>query len=67
VLATPCTWLAAFTPPSEWPVPDTRSWLEKSLSPAFDLLESRDEPFLIRETARKFQWTLSLLTLWQRR
>jgi putative 4-mercaptohistidine N1-methyltranferase len=67
VLATPCTWLATFTPPSDWPVPDTRTWLERSLSPAFDLLQSRDEPFLIRETARKFQWSLYLLTLWRRR
>jgi hypothetical protein len=26
-----------------------------------------DEPFLIRETARKFQWTRSMLTVWRRR
>jgi hypothetical protein len=25
-----------------------------------------DEPFLIRETARKFQWTVSMVTKWKR-
>ncbi|MBM3863571.1 MAG: methyltransferase domain-containing protein [Verrucomicrobia bacterium] len=67
VLATPCTWLAGFTPPSEWPVPDTRTWLTQSLSASFELLDTREEPFLIRETARKFQWSLSWVTHWRRR
>lgn len=66
VLATPCTWLEEFTPPSNWPAAGTLEWLESTLSPAFSLLRQADEPFLIRETARKFQWTTSLVTVWRR-
>ncbi len=66
VLATPCTWLEEFTPPSNWPAAGTLEWLESTLSPGFSLLRQADEPFLIRETARKFQWTTSLVTVWRR-
>lgn len=66
VLATPCTWLGEFTPPANWPEGSTLGWLEKSLGHGFKLLRSADEPFLIRETARKFQWTSSLLSVWRR-
>jgi putative 4-mercaptohistidine N1-methyltranferase len=65
VLATPCTWLGEFTPPANWPEGSTLGWLEKSLAGHFELLHSADEPFLIRETARKFQWTSSLLSVWR--
>ena len=67
VLTTPCTWLEEFTPASEWPPGTTREWLVDSLAPCFELLEEHDEPFLIRETARKFQWTVALLTKWRRK
>lgn len=67
VLATPCTWLEAFTPPKNWPQADTFSWLKMHLSEAFELQHECDEPFLIRETARKFQWTRSMLTVWIRK
>jgi len=66
VLATPCTWLDEFTPPDHQPAGDTFEWLKNQLSPAFKLKKRTDEPFLIRETARKFQWTVSLVTLWER-
>jgi len=66
VLATPCTWLEEFTPAENWPVGGTFEWLQQSLSPAFSLQRRAEEPFLIRETARKFQWTASLVTLWRR-
>lgn len=67
VLATPCTWLEEFTPRDHWPESDTKTWLIAHLSHHFDLLKSTDEPFLIRETARKFQWTRSLVTVWRRK
>lgn len=67
VLATPCTWLEAFTPPRNWPEGSTLDWLKSNLSGNFDLITECDEPFLIRETARKFQWTRSMLTVWKRR
>lgn len=66
VLATPCTWLEEFTPSGNWPDIGTLEWLQQSLSPAFSLVKQSDEPFLIRETARKFQWTTSLVTVWRR-
>ncbi len=66
VLATPCTWLEEFTPAENWPSGATFDWLQSMLTRSFTLLRQADEPFLIRETARKFQWTTSLVTVWQR-
>lgn len=66
VLATPCTWLEEFTPMENWPVGGTFEWLKSRLSSDFELVRQTDEPFLIRETARKFQWTTSLVTVWRR-
>lgn len=66
ILATPCTWLEEFTPPDAWPQGDTFSWLHAALTPHFTLVHRCHEPFLIRETARKFQWSQSMVTCWQR-
>jgi putative 4-mercaptohistidine N1-methyltranferase len=67
VLATPCTWLEEFTPRANWPLGGTFEWLKSRLAPDFELLAQADEPFLIRETARKFQWTASWVTVWRRK
>jgi putative 4-mercaptohistidine N1-methyltranferase len=67
VLATPCTWLEDFTPAENWPPGTTFDWLVEALAPAFELIRAADEPFLIRETARKFQWSQSMVTVWKRR
>ncbi len=67
VLATPCTWLEDFTPIGNWPEEGTFEWLEKWLVPDFELVRRGEEPFLIRETARKFQWTRSMVTVWRRK
>jgi putative 4-mercaptohistidine N1-methyltranferase len=67
ILATPCTWLESFTPRENWPKADTLGWLKDSLLENFELLSEFDEPFLIRETARKFQWTRSMVTVWSKR
>lgn len=67
VLATPCTWLEEFTPPDRWPPGSTFDWITARLSCRFELLHTSEEPFLIRETARKFQWTVSLASVWRRR
>lgn len=66
VLATPCTWLEEFTPQNNWPVGGTYQWLLENLAPEFKVVTKQEEPFLIRETARKFQWTRSLVTVWRR-
>ena len=67
ILTTPCTWLEEFTPPGEWPRGSTFDWLRESLAPSFTLTARRDLPFLIREHARKFQYSIALGTVWQRR
>ena len=66
VLATPCTWLEEFTQKENWPEGHTLDWLKEELANDFELIEVADEPFLIRETARKFQWTVSMVTKWKR-
>ncbi|MEP4077565.1 methyltransferase domain-containing protein [Haloferula sp.] len=67
IIATPCTWLGEFTPPENWPEGATIDWLKHHLDSSFELSFTIDEPFLIRETARKFQWTSSQLSKWKRR
>jgi putative 4-mercaptohistidine N1-methyltranferase len=67
ILTTPCTWLEEFTPPDRWPGGRTFDWLESILSPHFELVRQHDLPFLIREHARKFQWSVALGTRWKRR
>lgn len=69
LLATPCTWLEEFTPPNLWPDQPggTFAWLEKILTPRFRLEKKTDLPFLIREHARKFQWSVALGTVWRRK
>ena len=66
VLATPATWLEEFTPHHNWPDRPTGDWLFLHLSPHFELLSSTEETFVIRETARKYQWSSSLVTVWRR-
>lgn len=67
LLTTPCTWLADFTPPENWPAGATRNWLKEKLSAHFTLDEERDLPFVIREHARKFQWTVAWGSRWIRK
>ena len=66
VLTTPCTWLGEFTAPEKWPDGPTLEWLQRSLTPAFTIERSLDMPFLIRETSRKFQWTVAEASVWKR-
>ncbi len=67
ILTTPCTWLEAFTPPASWPPGSTFEWLCTALEPHFTLTAQEDLPFLIREHARKFQWSVAMGTLWTRK
>jgi putative 4-mercaptohistidine N1-methyltranferase len=66
LLTTPCTWLEEFTPPQNWPQGGTFDWLKESLAGSFELAEHVDIPFLIREHARKFQWSVALGSRWIR-
>jgi hypothetical protein len=41
--------------------------LRKVLEVDFDLVYSEDFPFVIKETARKHQWTAAHATVWRRK
>lgn len=74
VLTTPCTWMEEFTPKKKWlggylrngkPV-STLQGIQEILSGSFDLEYQGEEPFLIREHARKFQWSVAQTSVWRR-
>lgn len=75
MLTSPYTWLAEHTPREKWLggyKKDGESWrtldaLKALLGAHFEMAgEPRDVPFVIRETRRKFQHTLSQATFWRR-
>ena len=66
LLTTPCTWMEEFTPSAHWPKGSTFDWLQDKLGESFTLEHRVDLPFLIREHARKFQWSVALGTRWVR-
>ncbi len=76
VLLSPYTWLAEFTPRDKWlggrkvdgENVTTLAALRAALAGAFEPEgEPVDVPFVIRETRRKHQHTVSQLTAWRRR
>ncbi len=75
VLFSPYTWLAEFTPPEQWlggrkvdgENVTTLDGLHAELAPHFEPVgEPRDVEFVIRETARKFQHSVSQMTVWRK-
>ncbi|TEU30342.1 5-histidylcysteine sulfoxide synthase [Alkanindiges illinoisensis] len=75
MLASPYTWLSEHTPRKDWiggfkkdgETFTTSDGLQALLSKHFCLIQEPQEiPFVIRETKRKFQHTLSEVTFWQR-
>ncbi len=75
LLSSPFTWMEEYTPRSNWlggyeqkeQAVHTWDTLQQALEPAFELAESKDIPFLIREHARKFQWSVARAGRWIRR
>ena len=71
LLTTPFTWLEEFTPRDQWiggrDDLESADELTRLLEPHFELKLSKDLPFLIREHARKFQWSVAWGTRWVRR
>lgn len=70
VFTTPCSWMEQYTPREKWLCGGDFSTLEglhRRLDGDFLLERTLDLPFLIREHARKFQWTVALLSTWKRR
>lgn len=76
VLTSPYTWLEEFTPPANWlggTIKDGKPYktlqgLKDTLKPHFKPIASpKDIPFVLKETSRKFQHTLSQMTFWEKR
>lgn len=75
ILVSPYSWSRDFTPFPKWLggyEQDGRRYetfvtLRKFLEPDFDLIRTRDLPFLIREHARKYQWSVSHGSVWMRK
>jgi putative 4-mercaptohistidine N1-methyltranferase len=68
-ITTPFTWLEGYTPPANWlgdGAEDSFAGLRRALEPAFRLDDRWDMPFLIREHARKFQYSIAQASRWIR-
>ncbi len=65
--------LSEFTPPEKW-LGATQSWseistlqgIQEQLGNEFQLVSSKDLPFLIREHVRKYQWSVAQASLWKK-
>ena len=75
VLLSPYTWLEDYTPKQNWLggyIKDnkevtTLETLKENLSSNFELVDTLDVPFVIKETARKYQHTISQMSIWKRK
>jgi len=76
VLTSPYTWLEEYTQKKFWIggyvdengcEVSTLEGLTKLLEANFELVATEDVPFVIRETARKFQHTISQMSVWKRK
>ena len=74
VLLSPYTWLEDYTPKENWlggymkdnkEVYTLDTLKEKLLD--FELLETIDVPFVIKETSRKYQHTISQMSIWKKK
>ncbi len=74
IITSPYTWLTEFTPKEEWlggykrdgENVTTLMGLKEELSDRFELIDSQIEiPFVIRETKRKFQHSISEMSVWK--
>ena len=75
IVSSPFTWLEDYTPVEHWLGGYERGGravrsfdtLSAVLAPDFEFVRSTDLPMLIREHARKFQWSVSQAGIWRRR
>jgi len=75
IITSPYTWLTEYTPRENWlggyvegdQRVGTLDTLKQLLRCDFDFAFARDLPFLIREHARKFQWSVAEASVWYRR
>ncbi|CAF4996425.1 unnamed protein product [Rotaria sp. Silwood1] len=64
VMTTPFSWLPQYTPSNHWlnSVKDIGNILTE-----FDLIYQEEIPFMIREHRRKFEYIITVATVWKRR
>jgi len=76
VISSPYTWLEEFTKKENWlggymkdgQEVTTLDGLKSALEDSFELVDTpTDTPFVIRETARKFQHTLAQVSVWRKK
>ena len=76
ILTSPYTWLEEYTKKEFWlggyydeegNVVNSLDGLKRVLLPHFDLVATHDVPFVIPETARKFQHTISQMSVWKKK
>lgn len=68
IITSPYTWLEDFTPRANWlGGGKTLDGLRAALDVDFTLVTTKDLPFLIREHARKFQWSVAQASIWRRK
>lgn len=76
IISSPYTWLEEFTAKENWLGGYTKDGIEvttldglrSALEDSFELVdEPLDTPFVIRETARKFQHTIAQVTVWRKK
>lgn len=75
LITSPYTWMEEYTPKRFWLGGYERNGeairsldsLKRALLPDFELQNVVDMPFLIREHARKFQWSVAQASLWVRK
>lgn len=69
MITTPCSWLEEFTPKALWlggVEGPTLQGVRRNMEPTFRLVAVEEMPFLIREHARKFQWSVAQASLWEK-
>ncbi|WP_309498206.1 putative 4-mercaptohistidine N1-methyltransferase, partial [Sulfurovum sp.] len=74
ILTSPYTWQEASTPKEKWiggyrrdgENVTTLQGLDEILGSEFKLVDTRDVPFVIQETARKHQHTVAQMTIWEK-
>ena len=75
ILTSPYTWQEESTPKEKWiggykrdgENVTTLDGLKEILGSAFKLIDLKDIPFVIQETARKHQYTIAQMTIWEKR
>jgi 5-histidylcysteine sulfoxide synthase/putative 4-mercaptohistidine N1-methyltranferase len=74
ILSSPYTWLEEYTPKEQWIGGyrkdgenfSTLDGLHKILDQEFKLISTKDIPFVIAETARKHQYTIAQMSIWEK-